>query len=47
MTVNELQDLVDEVNVVGNGTIVFRILVGSFWPGRITCRTPKWYPAKG
>ena len=29
---NELQDLVDEVNVVGNGTIVFRILVGSFGP---------------
>ena len=29
MTMDELQDLTDEVNAVGNGTIVFRILVGS------------------
>ena len=32
LTLNELQDLIDEVNVVGNGRIVFRILVGSSGP---------------
>ena len=30
MTLSELQDLTEEVHAVGNGTIVFSILVGSF-----------------
>ena len=29
---NGLQDFIDEENLVGNGTIVFRILVGSSGP---------------
>ena len=32
VTMNGLQDLIDEENAVGNGTIVFRILVGSSGP---------------
>ena len=32
VTANGLQDLIDEENAVGNGTIVFRILVGSSGP---------------
>ena len=32
VTMNGLQDLIDEGNAVGNGTIVFRILVGSSGP---------------
>ena len=46
MTKNELQDLADEVHAVGNGLIVFGNLVGFFWPGRITSRTPKWTTSK-
>ena len=34
MTLNELQDLIDEVTAVGNGTLLFRILVGSCGPER-------------
>ena len=32
MTMNELQDLIDEVHAVGNGTVAFRILVALSGP---------------
>ena len=34
MTMNELWGLIDEVNAVGNGTVVFRNLCPFSWPER-------------